>query len=248
MTRQNTAPHVYRAINSITSALSKVGIAKLRANLQDQYLFRSIDDVVGHLAPLLAQHRLCILPRVLRRESNDRPVEDGMVLVSVHVLVAYDLVSCRDGSRHTVRASGEAVDPSDKATAKALSAAYKSAMLQIFCIPVSGSEEPDRSTHRLRKPILEKEPAGGWQAWSSGMVDMIDVCESGEALDRVRHRHGPLLTSISRERPDLFTEIGKAFTARVKDLPTSASPPAAQPLLKGAPTKTDAKFAPVDGD
>ena len=161
MTRQNTAPHVYRAINSITSALSKVGIAKLRANLQDQYLFRSIDDVVGHLAPLLAQHRLCILPRVLRRESVDRPGEDGTALVGVHVLVAYDLVSCRDGSRHTVTASGEAVDPSDKATAKALSAAYKSAMLQTFCIPIGGSEEPDLTTHRLRRPILERSTYRG---------------------------------------------------------------------------------------
>ena len=248
MTRQLTAPHVYRAINSITSALSKVGIAKLRANLQDQYLFRSIDDVVGHLAPLLAQHRLCILPRVLRRESVDRPGEDGMALVSVHVLVAYDLVSCRDGSRHTVRASGEAVDPSDKATAKALSAAYKSAMLQTFCIPIGGSEEPDLTTHRLRKPILEREPVGGWKAWSSGIVDMIDVCESAEALDRVRKRQAALLTSISRERPDLFTAIGNAFTARVKTISTSAPALAAQPLVKGEPSQSEAKFAEVDGD
>ena len=111
------------------------------------------------------------------------------LLVAVSVRVAYDLVSCRDGSQHTIEACGEALDPGDKATAKALSAAFKSAMLQAFCIPVA-TEDVDASSHRLKQASREPEPVQGWQAWSADILDMIGVCESLDALDRVRTRHG----------------------------------------------------------
>src|SRR5688500_2614582 len=118
MTRQVTSPHVYRAITSIALALSKDGIPQARTNIKDDYRYRSIDDVLGRLAPLLARHRLCVLPRVIRRECSERAGLGAEALSYVHLLVAYDLVSSRDGSRHRVKASGEAMDPSDKATAK----------------------------------------------------------------------------------------------------------------------------------
>ena len=225
MTRQATAPHVYRAINAITAALSTSGIPKSRVNPQDQYTYRSIDDVLGRLAPLLARHRLCVLPRVMRRESIDRAGDGNSVLISVHVLVAFDLVSARDGSRHTVGTSGEAVDVSDKATAKALSAAYKSAMLQTFCVPVSGTDEADADSHRLRMPAAEREPAEGWEAWTTGIVEMIGICETGEALDRVRSRQAPILRALSRERAELYQSIGDAFTGRVAALSKASTGP-----------------------
>lgn len=228
MTGRVTAPHVYRAINAITAALSKSGgVPKAHTNLQDQYQYRSIDDVLAKLAPLLSRHRLCVLPRVLRRKACDRTGEANSVLVSVEVLVAYDLVSGRDGSKHVVRAFGEAVDPSDKATAKALSAAYKSAMLQTFCIPAGGSDEADGATHRLRRPpIAEQEPVQGWQAWSEDIIEIVGACETQDALDRVRSRQAALLTAISRERADLYARIGEAFAIRSRELvhPSPMSP------------------------
>lgn len=64
------APSVYAAINAVTAELAKVGIAKIRINEADDYKYRSIDDVLDRLAPLLAEKRLCILPNVLEH-SND---------------------------------------------------------------------------------------------------------------------------------------------------------------------------------
>lgn len=219
MSAPGTSPHVYRAISAIIAALAKSGgIPKTHTNLQDQYHYRSIDDVLAKLAPLLARHRLCVLPRVLRRKACYRTGEANVVLVSVEVLVAYDLVSGRDGSRHSVRAFGEAVDPSDKATAKAMSAAYKSAMLQTFCIP-AGSDDVDASTYRLRTlPALEREPVQGWQAWSEDIIEIIGGCETQEALDRMRSRQAALLTAISRERADLYARIGEAFANQSREL------------------------------
>ena len=58
-------PRVYAAINAITAAFASNGVAKERINLDDGYAYRGVDEVTERLAPLLAAHKLCILPRVL---------------------------------------------------------------------------------------------------------------------------------------------------------------------------------------
>ena len=104
-----------QAISSVAAALALDGVAKTRLNARDNYLYRSIDDVLGRLAPLLAKHRLCILPRVLDREASVRQDESGKALIAVTLKVAFDLVSAKDVSCHTIEAFGEALDPGDKA-------------------------------------------------------------------------------------------------------------------------------------
>ena len=237
-------PHVYRAINAITAQFAKDGIAKSHTNLKDQYQYRSIDDVLNRLGPLLAKHRLCILPRVLKHRTKQCVGEQDVLLVSVRLLAAFDLVSARDGSCHTVQGWGEALDGGDKGTAKAMSAAYKSAMLQAFCIPVA-TDDPDASSRRLKLPASATEPTEGWPMWCDGICDMIGLCESVDALDRVRTRHGPALAAIKRERPELYARIGEAFTKRSEEL---AAPKAAlQAKAKPAARKLAPVMETVDG-
>jgi len=209
-------PHVYQAINQIVRAFSKSGIAKRHTNAAEQYQYRSIDDVLGRLGPLLARHGLCVLPRALRRESEDRAGDAGALLVSVRLLVAFDLVSARDGSRHVIKTWGEALDQGDKGTAKAMSAAFKGAMLQLFCIPIA-SADADSSSFRL-KAHQTPEPVEGSSCWADGIADMIGACESDEALDRIRARQASLLGALSREKPELYVKIGERFSARVNVL------------------------------
>jgi len=205
--------HVYQAINQIVRAFAQSGIPKRHTNAIEQYQYRSIDDVLNRLGPLLARTGLCVLPRVLLREAEDRAGDAGTLLVSVRLLVAFDLVSARDGSRHVIEAWGEALDQGDKGTAKAMSAAFKGAMLQLFCIPVA-SADADSSTFRLKAPATA-EPVEGWSCWADGICEMIGVCESREALDRVRERQASLLTALSRAKPELYQVIGERFSARL---------------------------------
>jgi hypothetical protein len=162
---------------------------------------------------------------VIHRECSERAGFGQEALSYVQVLVAYDLVSARDGSSHRVKASGEALDPSDKATAKALSAAYKSAMLQTFCIPV-GNEEADAVSHRVRSAGGQADPVQGWPIWAQDLIGTIHICETNEALERVRTTHAGSLVAISRGRPDLYGMIGEAFTARMKELAERRTQPA----------------------
>jgi hypothetical protein len=213
-----SAPQVYRAVTAIAAELSG-GIPKRHRNERDDYRYRSIDDVLNRLSPLLARHKLCVLPRVLERTSTDRIGEGDLLLIAVTLRVAFDLVSSTDGSRHTVEAYGEALDASDKATAKAMSSAYKHAMLQAFCVPVAQIEDADASSHRLkRNRSHQREPVEGWAMWTSGIVDIVESCATTEAIERMRERQRPLLTAVSREKPDLYAQIGAAFAKRTAEL------------------------------
>ena len=214
-----SAPQVYKAITAIAAELSGAGIPKRHRNERDDYRYRSIDDVLNRLSPLLAKHKLCVLPRVLERTSTDRVGEADLLLVGVALRVAFDLVSSADGSIHTVEAFGEALDASDKATAKAMSSAYKHAMLQVFCVPVAQIADTDASSHRLKRARThQREPVEGWAMWTSGIIDIAKSCATPEALARLQERQRPLLKALSREKPDLYAQIGAAFANRTAEL------------------------------
>jgi hypothetical protein len=140
---------VYAAISQVQGALAKDGISKSRKNQQQGYSFRGIDDVYNALSALLAEHRLCIIPRYLSRTLTEREAKSGGVLFNVVVEAEFDLVG-PDGSKHTARNYGEAMDSADKATNKAMSAAYKNMALQVFAIPTEGDNDADAATPEVR--------------------------------------------------------------------------------------------------
>ena len=144
---------VYKAINAVQADLSKSGIAKNKE--AQSYMFRGIDDVYNAIAPLLATHGLCILPRVLARDCVERVNKNGTAIRYVTVEVEFDFVCVEDGSKHTVKTFGEAMDVSDKATNKAMSAAYKYAAFQAFAIPTEGDNDADATTHEVAAVNLD---------------------------------------------------------------------------------------------
>jgi hypothetical protein len=139
--------NVYACIAAVSAEIAQSGIAKTRTNAQQGYQFRGIDDVFNALAPLLAKHGLVIIPRILSRELIERETKNGGTLFSVTVEAEFDFVAVKDGSKVTARSYGEAMDTADKATNKAMSAAYKYTAFQTFCIPTEGDNDPDASHH-----------------------------------------------------------------------------------------------------
>lgn len=242
---------VYQAVNAVAAALAHDGVAKTRLNSRDNYLYRSIDDVLERLAPLLAQHKLCVLPRVLEREATDRAGDGGGLLVAVTLKVAFDLVSAEDGSCHTIEAFGEALDPGDKATAKAMQSAYKYAVLQAFCVPAAQQEDADARSHRLLAPEVPAAPAEGWERWCAGLMRSVHGCSDQATLTGLKHDHRLQLGSLQRENPALYQEVGDAFAARSRTL-TEDTPPAAgrsgNSAAQAAPAAQPSPFiAPASG-
>lgn len=161
---------VYQAIAAVQAELSKVGIAKSRKNKQGEgYMFRGIDDVYAALSPLLAQHKLCVIPRLLSRDIAERVSSKGNPLFYVTVHAEFDFVSAEDGSKHTAATFGEAMDSGDKATNKAMSAAYKYAAFMTFAIPTEGDNDADATTHEVAKAAPD-----GYQDWLDNIAATAD--------------------------------------------------------------------------
>jgi hypothetical protein len=209
-----SAPSVYASINAITAELARNGIPKSHTNATDDYKYRSIDDVLNRLAPLLAMHNLCILPRALERTVTERADDQNRLLFHVALRVSFTLTSVDDGTSHVVESYGEALDGGDKATAKAMSAAYKMAMVQTFCISVGAAEDADRSSHRLTSKSHSAEPVQGWTQWCLDIEDIVSLCESEQAITMVQERNRELLRALSREQPELYRSLGEAFSGR----------------------------------
>jgi len=144
--------NVYKCINAVQKEINKTGIAKDRtagAGGGTSYKFRGIDDVYNALSPLLADAGLCILPRMVSRECVERTSSSNRAIFYVTVEAEFDFVCAEDGSTHTIKTFGEAMDSGDKATNKAMSAAYKYAAFQAFAIPTEGDNDSENAAHEV---------------------------------------------------------------------------------------------------
>lgn len=193
---------VYQAINKVQSELAKIGITKSRTNQQGaSYKFRGIDDIFNTISPLLAEHGLCILPRVLARECVERQTKAGGAIFYVTVEVEFDFVCAEDGSKHTVKTFGEAMDTSDKATNKAMSAAYKYAALQAFAIPTEGDNDADSHIPEvaartapppasIKKTPLSEGQVADFLATIDSAADETELTKAYKAAYRVAQAQG----------------------------------------------------------
>lgn len=193
---------IYKAINAVQAALAKTGIAKDKRNSTQGYNFRGIDDVYLALSPLLAEHGLCILPRVLSRTVTERVTPKGGVLFYTAVEVEFDFVCVEDGSKHTVKTFGEAMDSGDKSTNKAMSAAYKYAAFQAFAIPTEGDNDADASTHE----VAATKPAPDMKA----ILHAIETAATQESLKGHFSAAWQMLDNDNREKAKTAYDKRKA--------------------------------------
>lgn len=226
--------NVYKAINAVQRALAAEGISKSRKNQQQGYNFRGIDDIYNAVSGLLANNGLCILPRVLSRDCVERQSQKGGALFYVTCEVEFDFVCAEDGSKHTVKTYGEAMDSADKATNKAMSAAYKYALMQSFAIPTEGDNDADTTTHEVaaREPgsltnklqasidqakrLREVKPTAdaglGMDEAQKAMLDdialhLIDCHKAGKDMDAIRIWYEPATFSDNDERTYVWSRM-----------------------------------------
>jgi len=193
-----TTQAVYSAICAVMSDIGQTGIAKGRKNQQQGYNFRGIDDVYNELNHLLSKHGLIMTPRILAREVTERQTQKGGALFYVTVEAEFDFIAAEDGSKHTVRTFGEAMDSADKATNKAMSAAYKYAAMMVFCIPTEGDNDADAVTHEIApktaaKPVSSAEQKRGLEAIDADLLDchsVVDVNKCAKIWATIMDRDG----------------------------------------------------------
>lgn len=227
--------NVYKCINAVQSDLSKTGITKDRTNSQGSgYKFRGIDDVLNALSPLLSKHGLCILPRVLTRQCEERQSKAGAALFYVTVEAEFDFVCAEDGSKHTVKTFGEAMDSGDKATNKAMSAAYKYAAFQAFSIPTEGDNDADANTHEAvarraqwlvdrKADIAAAKSVGELKKIMDAALEMTRQNKDQDAEDQLLEASAAKVAKAKAAKPPIATtpshDAVKARQLETEDVP-----------------------------
>ena len=129
---------IAQALNEVMKAVG--GIAKKDRNQSQGFNFRGIDSVVNAVSPQLQKFGVVVVPTV--EDYSYDTVEIGRnrtAMGHVKVKVTYTFIGASgDAIKTTV--VGEAMDSGDKATAKAMSVAFRTALLQALCLP---TDEPD---------------------------------------------------------------------------------------------------------
>ena len=131
-------PSVQVAVNN---AKSEVGaVRKQERNSAQGFNFRGIDAVVNACASALNKHGVVTSPQLV--SYTYETVEVGQKKTSMaHVIATVDYVFTGPaGDTLVSRVLAEAMDSGDKACAKAMSVAYRIALLQTLNLP---TDEPD---------------------------------------------------------------------------------------------------------
>lgn len=168
--------NIYQAINGVMKDIGAVG--KNKRNDQQKYMYRGIDDVMTALSPAIQEHGIFIIPEVLEqiREMKtgvNRNGQETTLLYSI-IKVKYTFTAL-DGTSVTAVVMGEGMDSGDKATNKAMSAAYKYALLQTFCIPTEEMIDSEQDSPEVRrKPQAEFKPA----SLQTKINEVHTLCES----------------------------------------------------------------------
>lgn len=148
-------PSIVECLSIAMEAIRAVG--KTGKNAQQNYNFRGIDAVVNAASPAFRKVGVVVTPDL--RSVDYEAVEVGnkrSLMQSCKVVVAYTFHGPA-GDSITAVAPGEAMDSGDKATAKAMSVAFRTALLQSLCIPTTESD-PDEQAYE-RSPRPQRPPA-----------------------------------------------------------------------------------------
>jgi hypothetical protein len=121
----------------------------------------------------------------------------------------FTLASAIDGSTTLAQMFGEAMDSGDKATNKAMSAAYKYMAMQVFCIPTEGDNDADahapqlasmedRAVAHLRACAIDKgQFKTAWETCRDGWKKTLD----GPAYARVVKVMQEIAAAFPKDEP-----------------------------------------------
>ena len=219
---ENKLP-IAQALNEIMKAVG--GIAKKDKNTAQGFNFRGIDSVVNAVSPALQKFGVVVIPSV--EEYDYQTVEIGRnrtAMGHVRVKVSYTFIGANgDAIKATV--VGEAMDSGDKATAKAMSVAFRTALLQSLSLP---TDEVDPDAHSYERSSAEDVLA------PEAVIAKINQSTTIESLSEV----GQYITANKDAYP---VGLLDQFRAKFKEQQSKLNPPKLEEVAEDVSTLEPAR-------
>lgn len=134
---------IYKKIPVIMWKIGVIG--KDRTNKIQNYQFRWIDDMYNALNQHLTEEKVFFTSEILSTEREERESKNGGTLIYSVITMKFTAYA-EDWSNVSSTTVGEAMDSGDKSMNKAMSTAYKYALMQIFCIPTEDDKDTENSS------------------------------------------------------------------------------------------------------
>jgi hypothetical protein len=159
------------AVSAVMAALPAIGKDSQAAQQQGGYAYRGIEQITAQCQRLFAEHGVVFAPRVTGHEIRDITVANKPWTDTI-LTVEYDVYGPA-GDHITVGpilAIGR--DNSDKGANKAMTQAFKYALLQTLCIS-DAKDDGDGHTHEADSPPPPPPPAWSTARAKSLLVEQI---------------------------------------------------------------------------
>lgn len=171
-----------KVFEAVTAVMGDVGAVKKDGrNQQQNFNFRGIDAVVNALSPAMRKHGLTVYPSKVEHRDGSKQLSGGKTATSPVVVVDYTFVG-PEGDSFTSQVVAESFDLGDKATAKAMSVALRTCLLQTFMLPTDDSD-PDEHTYERQT----------YQPTNAG----------ASALGQVRHEQPDWAVSLEKSKNNI---------------------------------------------
>ncbi|MDO4920057.1 ERF family protein [Kocuria sp.] len=144
---------VYQALAAVMAEVREV--RKGERNKQQGFNFRGIDAVVNAVGPALRKHGVVIAPTKTEHHIASKNTAKGTPMNFVTVTVDYTVFG-PEGDHFIGQVSAESFDAGDKGTAKAMSVAYRTFLLQALCLP---TDDPDPDHDYIQETRPHAQPA-----------------------------------------------------------------------------------------
>ena len=188
---------------TVHQALSRVmrevgAIAKTDKNTSQGFNFRGIDSVVNAVSPALQRYGVVVIPTVETYEYNTVEIgRNRTAMGHVKLKVSYTFVGSQgDALKATV--VGEAMDSGDKATAKAMSVAFRTALLQSLALPTHDTD-PDAQSYE-RSPAFKAMAPSAILLKISQAITIEQLADIGQYITENKNNYDEEMLSQFREK------------------------------------------------
>ena len=157
--------NIYQRLAAVMTAVSYV--QKENKKVNNQYTFVSHDAVTAKLRPALIEHGIMPIVTVKHSAQDGNRTEVTISVKFVNIDKPEEIVE--------VESFGYGIDPQDKGPGKAVSYAFKYALLKTFCLETG--DDPERDNIEYESP-----PAGLAASILKKYVNAIKACNTMEEL------------------------------------------------------------------
>lgn len=209
-------------IKQLSAVMADVGaVRKTEKNSAQGFNFRGIDAVTNAVFPAMVKHGVVVVPTVVASSYDTVTVgRNATQMGHARVTVEYQFFA-GDGSTISATVCAESMDSGDKATAKAMSVAFRTALLQALCLPTD-EIDPDHDVYERSSAPAKPAAKSKGKAENGAAIDPkgADVDPSVPLTEEQLNQFNGACTKADVSPITVYKKAGVQFGSATRgDLP-----------------------------